>query len=53
VKHSSNSVNAKALTATSTQDTLQCIKEQLLMRNVKLIGIHPNWPNIKYVVKVM
>ena len=39
------------LTATATQDTFECVKDRLPMKDVALIGLHPGRRNIKFIVK--
>ena len=40
-----------ALTTTAIQETFECVKECLAMKDVALIGLHPGRHNIKYIVK--
>lgn len=46
-----NNVKVMALTATATKETFSCIEQRLSMQNTKVIGLNPNRPNIKYIVK--
>ena len=45
------SVKIMALTATATQDTLDCVVEHLSLENHVIIGLPPNRPNIKYIIE--
>ena len=40
-----------AMTATATQDTLDCITEHLSFENPTIIGLPPNRQNIKYIIE--
>lgn len=44
-------INVMALTATATKETLLSIEERLSLKEVKIIGLHPNRANIKYIVR--
>ena len=45
------SINILALTATATKETLKCVTSRLSLEDPAVIGLPPDRPNIKYVVK--